>query len=302
MNEKNGIDVMDLPQSLPVGPLWTGKVEVLCCLQKFDCHSFYNALLHWDYRKEGANCMVFRVLLLTVLLGAGMFVPAGLGFSLSQKPEQYKVKHLSQFTKRVGNYFDDPSANPSFVFLDRFDIPNTYSARHGVTKSPQDRYEFPFDEARYAPNPLYKRINDQYEIVVVVNKNQIGDLGWDGFERGQTIRVYDRSFYPDDGLRYYWKASTASAGKVTPNGRFHPQSFSSQHGSNLYKSKVGPIPMFFSVFFHGPYAIHSTESGVALDNLGSGQSAGCVRLEDNRAQTLFHLIGHNQNRTLIIVK
>ena len=50
--------------------------------------------------------------------------------------------------------------------------------------------------------------------------------------------------------------------------------------------------MPWAVFFNGNIATHGIFDG-NIDLLGSRASAGCVRLEPNRARALFHLIGNS---------
>jgi lipoprotein-anchoring transpeptidase ErfK/SrfK len=87
-----------------------------------------------------------------------------------------------------------------------------------------------------------------------------------------------------DGVeRHAWPVSTARRGKVTPTGRYRPQSLARMHYSTLYNN----APMPYSVFFHGNYAVHGTTD---VKRLGRPASAGCVRLHPEHAQALFNLV------------
>lgn len=107
----------------------------------------------------------------------------------------------------------------------------------------------------------------------------------------QTMRVR-----PDGRVAGQWPVSTARAGKVTPEGKYAPQSLVRMHCSSLYNN----APMPFSIFFHGNYAIHGTDQ---VDRLGSPASAGCVRLDLAHADVLFGLmreVGKEETRISIV--
>jgi hypothetical protein len=94
----------------------------------------------------------------------------------------------------------------------------------------------------------------------------------------QEMRVY-----VDGGHEFTWKVSTARGGYVTPNGTFKPQWLSRMH----YSRKYDDAPMPYSVFFHGGYAVHGTNS---ISRLGRPASHGCVRLHPDDAKTFFNLV------------
>ena len=99
-----------------------------------------------------------------------------------------------------------------------------------------------------------------------------------------------------DGLvRHVWPVSTARAGYITPTGNFQPERLERVWHSTLFHG----APMPYSVFFHGPYAIHgTTETGA----LGRPASHGCVRLLPENARILFELIrehGFGNSRVVI---
>ncbi len=168
--------------------------------------------------------------------------------------------------------------------------------------NPVSSYTDPdFDEALSLESPLISdRRFDSYDVAVIINIKNSKDLNGNRI-RGQTLRVYARDrvlsemglhrfqatrYNPTTNLLYYWKTSTARAGKVTPIGFFRPQLFSSNHFSSLYNDS----PMPWALFFNGAIATHGV-LGSAIPNLGKIASAGCARLEPQRAEDLFNLIG-----------
>ena len=137
----------------------------------------------------------------------------------------------------------------------------------------------PFDEAVGLPDPLDEPAFRSYEVIVVVNKKDNAFWG-----RPETLRVYQRGV----GLLYYWLISTGDTGWGTPSGYFVPTGFSSRHWSSAFDA-----PMFWSVFFQGGKALHSSLDREALGDLGQPASHGCVHIEEHRAEALFHLIGRS---------
>ncbi|MES2768058.1 MAG: L,D-transpeptidase [Bdellovibrionota bacterium] len=183
----------------------------------------------------------------------------------------------------TANYSNDPGANPSHIF--------------GVYK-PVKGYQDPdMNVALKLASPLSEQRFESYDVVVLININSVkDDLAP---TKGQTIRVYVRpeviakigveqftntTYDAATGLLYYWKTSTARAGKVTPRGYYRPEAFSSDHKSSIYNNS----PMPWAVFFNGSIASHGTGH---VDHLGQIASAGCARLEPQRAEDLFNLIG-----------
>lgn len=163
------------------------------------------------------------------------------------------------------DYHIDPSAQFSFSIDGDFDELSFY-------EDPD------FSIAEALPSPLYDERFDSYKVVVIINKYDLPG------EPGQTMRVYHRDY----GLMYFWWVSTARAGKSTPDGYFRAQVFSSRHRSSLYNG----APMPWSVFFNGNIATHGTFEP-NISRLGEKASAGCVRLEPQRAEELFHMVGHS---------
>jgi hypothetical protein len=52
--------------------------------------------------------------------------------------------------------------------------------------------------------------------------------------------------------------------------------------------------MLWAVFFHSGISLHSSLDRDALRNMGrAAASHGCVRIEDHRAEELYHRIGHS---------
>lgn len=135
------------------------------------------------------------------------------------------------------------------------------------------------EEAKSLANPLDDERYRSYNLIVVVNKRDHSYWG-----RKQTLRVYMRGV----GLMYYWLISTGRDDFKTTSGFYTPQRFSSRHWSSAYNA-----PMFWSVFFNGGMALHSSITSSDIRKLGEQASHGCVHIEDNRAKELFHMIGQS---------
>lgn len=168
-------------------------------------------------------------------------------------------------TYPVPRYDLDPGAVPDFRFT--------------VERSFPPYRDPPFAHAIDLPNPLEEPAFQSYEVIVVVNKKDHAFWG-----KPETLRVYKRG----DGLLYYWLISTGNTGWRTPAGYFRPTGFSSRHWSSAFDA-----PMFWSVFFHGGKALHSSLDRGALGDLGRPASHGCIHVEEHRAEALFHLIGQS---------
>lgn len=183
------------------------------------------------------------------------------------------------------NYSKDPGANKNHVF---------------ATYKPVAGYEDPvYENALALSSPLADQRFESYDVALVIDVKNGKDAVTNAPIQGQTVRVYAReallgkiptsniqniTYDTTTGLLFYWKTSTAKPGKITPRGYFRPQSFSSDHKSSIYNN----APMPWAVFFNGAIASHGT---TANSQLGSIASAGCARLETQRAKDLFQLIG-----------
>jgi hypothetical protein len=168
-------------------------------------------------------------------------------------------------TYPVPRYELDHGANPQYRFASEQSFP--------PYRDP------PIGQAVDLPNPLDEPAFHSYDVIVVVNKKDHTFWG-----RPETLRVYKRGA----GLLYYWLISTGHTGWGTPSGYFLPTGFSSRHWSSSFDA-----PMFWSVFFHGGKALHSSLDREALGDLGSPASHGCIHIEELRAEALFHLIGQS---------
>lgn len=196
-------------------------------------------------------------------------------------------QNLSARTYPNPNFHKDPGANSNHVF--------------GVYK-PANGYKEPdFNQALQLASPLKEQKFESYDIVVLVNILNSKDSATQLPVKGQKVRVYARDnvlntigsdqfqqtkYDSESGLLFYWNVSTAKPGKNTPRGYYRPESFSSAHQSSLYNS----APMPWAMFFYGHIATH----GILGDNipkLGTAASAGCVRMEPQRAKDLFQLVG-----------
>jgi lipoprotein-anchoring transpeptidase ErfK/SrfK len=80
-----------------------------------------------------------------------------------------------------------------------------------------------------------------------------------------------------------WRVSTGRQGYYTPRGSYSVKRMARMH----YSRKYDNAPMPNSVFFHGGFAIHATNS-VRL--LGRPASHGCVRLAPGNAAALYALV------------
>lgn len=183
------------------------------------------------------------------------------------------------------NYHKDPGANINHEF--------------GIYKDVKHYKDPDFDSALQITSPFADPRFETYDVAVIINiKNTVDPLTKAAI-KGQTIRTYAREsllakiptsnlqatrYDANTGLLFYWKTSTARAGKYTPRGWYRPQSFSSDHKSSLYNNS----PMPWTVFFNGSIATHGTDH---VEHLGQIASAGCARLEPQRGEDLFNLIG-----------
>jgi lipoprotein-anchoring transpeptidase ErfK/SrfK len=80
-----------------------------------------------------------------------------------------------------------------------------------------------------------------------------------------------------------WRVSTGRSGYYTPRGTYSVKRLARMH----YSRKYDNAPMPHSIFFHGGYAIHATDS---VGRLGRPASHGCVRLAPGNASRLYALV------------
>ena len=111
------------------------------------------------------------------------------------------------------------------------------------------------------------------------------------------VDVSEQKMYVETPIEYFeWDVSTGKKGYSTPRGIYQPYLMKKMH----YSSKYDNAPMPNSIFFHGGYAIHATES---IDRLGSPASHGCVRLHPQNAKWLYRLIQeYGKENTFIYVQ
>jgi len=159
--------------------------------------------------------------------------------------------------------------------------PNADFQYHFVIEKSFPPYQDPpMAEAAGLPDPLEDPAFDRFDVIVIVNKNDHPFWG-----AAQTLRAYQRG----RGLIFYWLVSTGRQSYETPSGYFLAHGFSSRHWSNTFDA-----PMFWSVFFQGGKALHSSLDREALGDLGDRPSShGCIHIEEYRAEALFHLIGRS---------
>jgi len=139
------------------------------------------------------------------------------------------------------------------------------------------------------PSPMENSDYNTYNIIIEINDNET-NINTEAFGPPQTMRVYSRNVEGNDKkLLYFWAISTGIDQASTKKGVFRPQRFSSRHWSKAYDA-----PMLFSVFFDNGRALHSSIATSDLELMGKQKSShGCVHVEDNRAEELFHLIGQS---------
>jgi hypothetical protein len=88
----------------------------------------------------------------------------------------------------------------------------------------------------------------------------------------------------DGQERYSWPVSTGMSGYATPAGSFTPSRLAKEH----YSKEWDDAPMPHSIFFTD--AGHAIHGSLAVRQLGSPASHGCVRLAPANAGTLFKLV------------
>lgn len=94
-------------------------------------------------------------------------------------------------------------------------------------------------------------------------------------EQRMTVSVNGKPWYD-------WPVSTGRKGYRTPTGTWGVERMHRHYNSRKYDN----APMPHAMFFHGPYAIHGTNS---VRRLGRTASHGCVRLHPKNAAMLFTL-------------
>jgi hypothetical protein len=104
----------------------------------------------------------------------------------------------------------------------------------------------------------------------------------------QTMTVHSSS-----GETYVWPISSGRAGYPPPRGVFRPRALYTM----VHSAKYGNAPMPHSIFFHGQYAIHGTNS---VGNLGRPASHGCVRISPAHAATLFAMVQRQEAEIRIV--
>jgi lipoprotein-anchoring transpeptidase ErfK/SrfK len=186
-----------------------------------------------------------------------------------------------------GSYQKDPGADPNHVF--------------GVYKANPSYKEADFAYAMKLSSPLALPKFASYDILIMVSIADSIDPVTQLKIPAQKMRVYAReevlhgigddqfqnvNYDPETGLLFYFNVSTARVGMETPKGYFRPQAFSSKHASSLYNN----APMPWAMFFNGSIATHGV-FGNEIAHLGHRASHGCVRMEPQRANDVFQLVG-----------
>ena len=89
-----------------------------------------------------------------------------------------------------------------------------------------------------------------------------------------------------------WPVSTGRKGYRTPTGRYRVQRLVRTYRSRKYK-----LPMPYSLFYRGGYAIHGTD---ATAMLGRPASHGCVHLSPGNARTLYRMVQKHGGARVIV--
>lgn len=177
-------------------------------------------------------------------------------------------------TMPVSTYDKDEAYNPSYQF--------------GQFKTFRAYQDPNFTVGLRLPSPMLNPDYQAYNIIIVINDNET-NVNSQMFGPLQTMRVYAKHANNSQKLLYFWNISTGIDTASTKKGVYRPQRFSSRHWSGSYDA-----PMLSSVFFDAGRALHSSISTDDLYLMGKKRSShGCVHVEDNRAEELFHLIGHS---------
>lgn len=99
-----------------------------------------------------------------------------------------------------------------------------------------------------------------------------------------VIDISEQTMYVQTPFESFeFEVSTARPGYTTPRGVFKPYMLKPMH----YSKKYDNAPMPNSIFFEGGYAIHATYD---IKHLGRPASHGCIRLDPQNAQWLYHLV------------
>ena len=93
---------------------------------------------------------------------------------------------------------------------------------------------------------------------------------------------------------YTWPVSTGRKGFRTPTGSYRVQRMERTYRSRKYK-----LPMPYSLFYQGGYAIHGTD---ATAMLGRPASHGCVHLSPSNARTLFRMVQKHGGARIIVAR
>jgi lipoprotein-anchoring transpeptidase ErfK/SrfK len=93
---------------------------------------------------------------------------------------------------------------------------------------------------------------------------------------------------------YTWSVSTGRKGFRTPTGSYRVQRMERTYRSRKYK-----LPMPYSLFYQGGYAIHGTD---ATAMLGRPASHGCVHLSPSNARTLFRMVQKHGGARIIVAR
>jgi len=91
-----------------------------------------------------------------------------------------------------------------------------------------------------------------------------------------------------------WLVSTGRKGYRTPTGRYRVQRMVRTYRSRKYK-----LPMPYSLFYRGGYAIHGTDDTAML---GRPASHGCVHLSPGKARTLYHMVQKHGGARVIVAR
>jgi lipoprotein-anchoring transpeptidase ErfK/SrfK len=93
---------------------------------------------------------------------------------------------------------------------------------------------------------------------------------------------------------FKWPVSTGRKGYRTPTGRYRVQRMVQRYRSRKYK-----LPMPYSLFYRGGYAIHASYE---TRMLGRPASHGCVHLSPGNARTLYRIVQKHGGARIIVAR
>ena len=93
---------------------------------------------------------------------------------------------------------------------------------------------------------------------------------------------------------YTWPVSTGRKGYLTPTGSYRVQRM-----ERTWRSRKYNLPMPYSLFYRGGYAIHASYE---TRMLGRPASHGCVHLSPGNARTLYRIVQKHGGARIIVAR